>query len=359
MDTERGASRVAQLDAVRGIAILLVLVNHYFQWTWGMFSGRSGVILFFILSGYLITGILLRWRARIESGEAVPWTALKSFYLRRSSRIFPAFYLVLGCAFVLGVPDVRQYFAWHAAYLSNLLFALRGDWLPYTAHLWSLAVEEQFYLVWPLLIWRSPRRWLLPLIAASIALAPAFRLLVPAVGLQPLAAEVLPFGVTDALGIGALLACMRAPEYAPSSRAIRRIVVTASAAGFAIYWLLFATGTAHFLWETLLALAFSAVALAAIEERHDGPWRALTWRPLVALGRISYGVYLIHLPITYVLWRATTLVLPPGTRLPLWVLVPLWSASTIALAALSWRYFEQPILRKARSVTQSHSVRPA
>ena len=347
MRGDHRTDRVLQLDSVRGVAIVAVLAHHYFQWSWGMFSGRSGVILFFILSGYFITGILLRWRSGIESGEVAPGTALRLFYLRRALRIFPAYYLVLTCAAALGVPDVREYFGWHAAYLSNVLFALRGDWLPNTAHFWSLAVEEQFYLVWPLIVWWTPRRWLIPLIAACIGLAPLSRLALLEAGFPPIAGLVMPFCVTDALGLGALLACMRAPEFARQSGAIRSFVIGAAASGFILYWLCFATGSALVLWETFLAFALGAVVLCGIEGRVGGIGRLLSVEPLARLGRISYGVYLIHLPITHVTWRLASWLLPAGVGLPKWILIPAWAAGTIALAALSWRYFEQPILAKA------------
>jgi len=95
---------------------------------------------------------LLSWR-----GQPLA-VALKTFYARRALRIFPLFYFVLAAAAVLNIGPVRDTFAWHATYLSNIYFYLRGDWHGSVSHLWSLAVEEQFYLVWPLLILCAPER---------------------------------------------------------------------------------------------------------------------------------------------------------------------------------------------------------
>jgi len=95
---------------------------------------------------------LLSWRVRPLA------VALKTFYARRALRIFPLFYFVLAAAAVLNIGPVRDTFAWHATYLSNIYFYLRGDWHGSVSHLWSLAVEEQFYLVWPLLILCAPER---------------------------------------------------------------------------------------------------------------------------------------------------------------------------------------------------------
>src|SRR6187402_354046 len=154
-----------------------------------------GVRLCFVISGFLITGILLSWRNQPLG------LALKTFYRRRALRIFPLFYFVLAAAAVLNIGPVRDTLVWHVSYLSNFYFYLRGDWHGSVSHLWSLAVEEQFYLVWPWLLLCAPARWLRPAIVAMIAVAPVSRLLFP----HPMD-SVLPTSCLDSLGLGALLA---------------------------------------------------------------------------------------------------------------------------------------------------------
>ena len=164
----------------------------------------AGVHLFYVLSGFLITGILLDVRERADRVAG-----LKAFYIRRALRIFPAFYLTLALAWIADVPPVRETFWWHALYLSNVQIVVSGEWPGAISHFWSLAVEEQFYLLWPWLIVWVPRRWLVPAIVAAIAVAPLFRLWLAMIGYRETMLGVLTPGWLDSLGVGALLALMR------------------------------------------------------------------------------------------------------------------------------------------------------
>src|SRR5258707_12985436 len=132
----------------------------------------------FVLSGYLITGILLRCRRSIEAGQSDVATALRRFYIRRFLRIFPPYYALLALMFMANFPGVRNTLWWHAGYASNFLFALQGSWTPWvTSHFWSLAVEEQFYVVWPFLILLVPRSRLVAVVISSTVSSPLFRLI--------------------------------------------------------------------------------------------------------------------------------------------------------------------------------------
>jgi peptidoglycan/LPS O-acetylase OafA/YrhL len=134
-----------RLDGVRALAVGGVLVTH-FMWflepIQTMELGRTGVRLFFVLSGFLITRILLDYRSRMSVGEAA-----RHFYWRRFLRLAPPFYLAVTVALILNLANMREDWPWHVFYLSNFLLAARGSVEP-VGHLWSLAVEEQFYLVW-------------------------------------------------------------------------------------------------------------------------------------------------------------------------------------------------------------------
>jgi len=116
-------------------------------------------------------------------------------------------------AWLVGLPEVRDSLLWHLAYATNIYFVHIGDWHGSVSHLWSLAVEEQFYLVWPFAIVLTPRRLLLPMLTGVIALAPAFRYYGALTGLHWLAWFVLPFANCDALGLGALLAYASAARW--------------------------------------------------------------------------------------------------------------------------------------------------
>ena len=159
-----------QLDSLRTIAVFGVMLHHFWpeaEIRAGLTFGFLGVQLFFVLSGFLITGILLRGR---EVAHRTQQSARKSFglfYARRFLRIFPLFYATLAVAWWVGLPEVRDSVFWHLAYASNIYFVHIGDWHGSISHLWSLAVEEQFYLVWPFIILLTPRRFLLPVYGPS------------------------------------------------------------------------------------------------------------------------------------------------------------------------------------------------
>ena len=134
------------------------------------------------------------------------WPAIGRFYLRRGLRLIPAFVLVLGLAVWADVPLARDTWPWHASYLSNLFIAREGQWQGHLSHFWSLAVEEQFYLVWPWLVVVTPARWLGAIVGGAILLGPLARLLAAAYGLPEPFWALVPGGSADSLGVGAWLA---------------------------------------------------------------------------------------------------------------------------------------------------------
>src|SRR5438046_1997723 len=202
---------MVQLDALRAFAVLAVLVNHLSPTTSKIFAlakliglGGLGVRLFFVLSGFLITGILLRSKSYCEKDGVPVLYELRQFYIRRFLRIIPLFYLVIGLAAALNLPWVRQTFLWHVAFLTNFYIFLHG-WKGLTIHFWSLAVEEQFYLAWPWVILLVSKRRLLAAILVMIAVGPAFRLFIGLCTSSD-ATPIFPLSCLDTLGLGALLA---------------------------------------------------------------------------------------------------------------------------------------------------------
>jgi len=132
-----------EIDGLRALAAICVLIGHLYSLEFGL--AGSGVRLFFCISGYLITHILLSAHASGGTGQI-----LRAFFVRRVLRIFPPYYLALGIALALNAYDIRDTALWHLTFTTNIMLALRGEWEPIiTGHLWSLAVEEQFYLLWP------------------------------------------------------------------------------------------------------------------------------------------------------------------------------------------------------------------
>src|ERR1700751_1592145 len=204
--------RNGQLDSLRALSVTGVLIDHF--WPTRILDfvdlGHIGVCLFFVLSGYLITGILLRFRSSIEGGRSDVATALRRFYIRRFLRIFPPYYALLTLMVVTKFPDVRNTLWWHAGYASNFLFALQGSWTPWvTSHFWSLSVEEQFYLVWPFLILLIPRSRLVAVVIAIIVSSPLFRLIALLAGTNDVTLYVATPASLDALGPGIAAGALR------------------------------------------------------------------------------------------------------------------------------------------------------
>ena len=308
-----------------------------------------GVQLFFVLSGFLITGILLKDRERTaqQSGGAV----LGSFYRRRFLRIFPAYYFALLIAWIAGNSDVRQDMVWHATYTSNFLTALKGDWLGSASHFWTLAVEQQFYLFWPVCIFFIGKKFIPFLIAAMVLCGPLFRLSGFVWGMNEIAIFTLPFSSWDSLGMGALLAWVQhKPWLREKTMKIGFGFFVAAAIwgglGLKRYFM-----QADIVWmETLRAGAFCWLVGRAAMGFAGWKGRVLEMKPLLYLGKISYGMYVYHLFVPLFLRTVFDFygwVYPESAA----VSFVLCSLMTLAAAAASWHWLEKPILSlKSRRV---------
>jgi peptidoglycan/LPS O-acetylase OafA/YrhL len=334
--------RLPQLDGLRAVAVTSVMAFHFIPAVDRIAPlGSIGVRLFFVLSGFLITRILLP-STRIQSAVDGPntrsaqglWAALRTFYIRRALRIFPLFYLVLALAALINIGPVRDTIGWHVSYLTNAYLFNRGAWHGSISHLWSLAVEEQFYLVWPCLVLLLPERRLPAVIAMMIVAAPLSRLAIGGA-----MSSVLPTSCLDSLGTGALLAL-------PSTR--RPMM----AAGFLIGVPLLAVslalryaGYAGIALEVALDFGVSLSAAWLVGRAATGfggfAGSVLTARPIAYAGTISYGLYLYHGFMPYVLGRYVDgfVTMSWATR------AMLLTTSTIVVASVSWRFFEAPILK--------------
>ena len=362
--------RLPALDGVRGIAILLVLAYHA-NW---IGSGWIGVQWFFVLSGFLITRLLLG----MERGQG-RWRAWWHFVGRRALRIFPVYYAFLGAvllAATLGLlprGPVFEQAPWVASYTYNWLSA--GADLERTRafdHLWSLAIEEQFYLLWPLLVLGLSRRGLWIACGLLVAAGPLLRGIIagwwPLLGWGESGAVAAAFATSshlDAFALGALLNALRV------NRRWRGRLPALSVAGlFALWaagallhgldieprqrfgaWLTLGFPNAmadhdQYLWGyTAINAAGALLLLCAL---HAPPrWLAARW--LAWIGTISYGIYLFHYPLAHAMapwvYRIHDLTgLGYSACLALWT--PLYLAVVFALSAASYHGFERVFLRR-------------
>ena len=363
---------IPALDGLRGIAIILVLLHHltYLRPTAGIgavvgdviFFFWTGVDLFFVLSGFLITGILLDTR----EGDGY----FKNFYARRFLRIFPLYYLVLFIAFVVlpQFPAVHQVIVaqdvsvdlppqWpYWFFLTNFSIAERGWVHGWVDVAWSLAIEEQFYLIWPMVIWLCRPR-LVAWLCTGIFIAEVFaRSFARANDVEVLPIYVITWFRVDGLVIGALLAVALRKGIMPALDRLAPYAAVSAVVGLVIVVIM---GGHTWWWNrrmqqfgySLIALLAASMLVAAISRPAASLWpRMLSAGWLRAFGKYSYCLYLIHLPV---MRAVRAYVFNPeesaGVTMAPWMgqvlFYPAVIAPAVAVAWLSWRYFEAPILR--------------
>jgi len=334
--------RIPQLDGLRGIAILMVFLYHALQvpvfW--------SGVDLFFVLSGYLITGILLGLKEK-QSDPAIGLHLSRSFYIRRACRILPPFIAFLGMVTLFfHVPWARLWY-WYAFFDANLASATHHDSVRAMVPLWSLAVEEQFYFVWPWVVLAASQKTLKRIALGLVLTAPVLRAIcTPAFSSQWPIYALTPFRM-DTLACGALIALLVRSDMGWIDRNHYRAAWFTCAAG-AIFMMLSALHTFRWtanriLFNTLgysLIVAIFGGTLVFVLGSEEGLVRSiLSARPLRYLGLISYTFYLYHWGVLILLEQRTHIS---------FLVYPLGFVITGAMAAISWRFFETPILRMSR-----------
>lgn len=330
-----------QLDGIRGVAIAIVLVGHLLSLNIGFGFEKLGplppigVDLFFVLSGFLITNNLLQARSKDHF--------FKNFYARRALRIAPLYFALL--IFVFGIANHRltalsfsaQKVHWQvfALYLQNLYYRQASELGPLClAVTWSLAVEEQFYMVWPLLVSKLTIRNLSAFAFGVVLVAPIARVIVPAFGYDP---YINPICRMDAMAMGALFSLWRSAAN-PSARKIKRRALYLFAAGATGEIICHFLGLTHVMSKSFVALMFTAILALSLAWEPVG--RVLSIAPLRLTGKVSYCLYLAHPVIgalVYHKMKGSSLANSASRSFLIIVL-------SYLVAWLSWRFFEAPIL---------------
>lgn len=346
---------IDQLDGLRAIAILLVLLVHsglcyivnsappVSVWQDIVVNGRSGVDLFFVLSGFLITGILLDTRDRSDY--------FPRFYWRRALRIWPVFYAFLLAAVLVnpgvfsGV-GVRPFALYYRNFLPN-----DNTSAVYFGQFWSLCVEEQFYLVWPLILYFWPKRLRLPLVGMLMVTALVLRFALLRHGVSTFLVYRLPFCRMDSLAAGAGIAMLIREQV--SSRVRRTIFWSAIVAAIAIQIYVGRVGWPHnnhrfyTVGITAYALFFGGiVGLAVTAVRRTAMTSFLSAKFFRSIAIRSYAMYLFHLVPLHlsVLFFRRIQDYPQQKWTGICAFVVI-SGFAYGLAWLSWKFLEEPMLR--------------
>jgi peptidoglycan/LPS O-acetylase OafA/YrhL len=362
--------RIPALDGIRGLAISLVLWWHVISFTLGGLDSNhhpllasilkfsrfawSGVDLFFVLSGFLIGGILL--------DEVTSPSYFSTFYIRRAYRIVPLYLLVLSATLLttahsgirrMGVLGYVTEFAYYLFFVQNIRMVATGSFgdmgLDVT---WSLAVEEQFYLTLPALVRFTPRRILWRVLVVAVLSAPVLRILVTHfLHGNTLAAYVLMPCRADALCMGVLIALAVRDRTTWETIVARRkyLYMALALVSFVGLWMLlgkFQPGSMQMLGleYSLLATIYSLLLLTTLIAPFFS--KVFSFPPLRFMGTIAYGLYLFHSLVALV-FRVVFLRLYPGSSGVLRFLVLcLAMAATVAIAAASWKFFEKPLVKR-------------
>ena len=297
--------RIPGLDVLRAFAVFFVLIEHFGVWfdhtsPSGKIirdviipDGSFGVDLFFVLSGFLITSILLNSRNtpnKTRSG------IIKNFFVRRALRIFPIYYLLLIVLFIINYPDVRSNIGYFATYTSNILSWRTNTWNHFS-HTWTLAVEEQFYLLWPWLIIFINEKYLKFVLFFAVAVGIISTYI--AINVQHHFGSLLVFNCFDGFGIGGIYAWIRQKDDRTARfNSILKII----GIPVLIYYTYIKVGLAYnwyvpgiFLIKTIYSLVALCIINLVVNNKSD---RANSYllnnRPLNYIGRMSYGIYLYH-----------------------------------------------------------------
>jgi len=344
-------SYIVQLDGLRFFAIFMVMIAHWAQWQFNHpvingFPFTHGVTLFFVLSGFLITDILLKNKIKYEDSYQPKKYLLKSFYIRRFLRIFPIYYLTIFLLYFIKYQNTQDIFPWLVTYTSNIYQSIHNIGVGDFNHFWSLAVEEQFYLIWPWLMIFTPNKHIAKVIIFTIILSIASKLYITIYVQKWMANSYFTLSCMNSLGLGALLAYWAIYKknildfFLKSYWVLGSIVLY-----FAIhYFSLFKQ------WDWYIVILdefiFSIMAAIIINYASKNKFKhifkyILENKFIVYCGKISYGLYVYHLFIPALFWFIAPYIgLNVTNKYTLFVF---YFGLTFVIAHLSWKIIESPI----------------
>lgn len=342
-----------QLDGLRAIAVIGVMIAHWLETKIQIdllknIPYGSGVTLFFVLSGFLITKIIIGFKEKNKALGKSNFHSVKAFYVRRSLRIFPIYYLTIFLAFIYGIKGVSELWPWLVTYTTNIYMVLNGKYVGTFTHFWSLAVEEQFYLFWVFVVIYIPKKHLRKTILITIALS-LLLLYYFKFHTQYWLAEILVICSMHTLGIGALIAYYVKYDNLKINNLNLSNIKTLLLFLFVFYVIVFIYRKPDDLYllfkhfkNPILTLIYGIVVLIAIKDGFKGIVKhILENKIMVYIGRISYGLYIYHLFMMPIYFRVIHKYFKIDAS-PIGYFF-IYLALNIVISSISWYLIEKPI----------------
>lgn len=346
-----------ELDGLRCLAVATVMVTH-FSPTVSRFAdwGNIGVRLFFVLSGFLITTLLLRSRDQVDAGKTTRKAALDRFFTRRIMRLWPVYFLCLILAYAFHVSGTYTSIWWHALFATNHYVFANRDWPTLLSHFWTLAVEQQFYVIWPVVLLWIPLRAVPPLLLGVALAGPLSRAFLLFTGAStPEYVGVLLPCCLDFFGLGGAMAWAlrhQRPGWLPAQ--MERGWVSLAL----VLWLvggivLKCNGRTLPGWAVydgaIQAIGFAALIAFVIQHPENPFCRVLRHSWIVYLGRISYGIYIYHNFVHRIGPAILRRTIGQNYFESETAHVLYLTALTLVIAALSYHVIENPLRRLGRA----------
>jgi peptidoglycan/LPS O-acetylase OafA/YrhL len=342
-----------QLDNLRGIAVLLVIISHWFDKehfiNLYLDNGAIGVTIFFVLSGFLITGILLRSKLRIEQGNETIAKSISVFYIKMALRIFPVYYFLIVLLLIADDKYLLQGLGWHLTYTSNFYFYLYEAFAGGVTVFWSLSVEEQFYLFWPAIIYYTPSKKKPFVFCVGILTAVIFRYFI--ITDTSFLGRLLMPGSFDSFCIGAFIAYA---HFFPESTGYKLLtkyrneVLALSLVFFAGSFLVSIHNNPfhsfkNALYFLLISISFGIWISIIVQGVRGGVLGYVLDNEILRyVGKISYGMYLFHMFIPNFYGIKFSDILEP---FGVYIIFTLRMILLIAISSFSWFLLERPLLR--------------
>jgi peptidoglycan/LPS O-acetylase OafA/YrhL len=373
--TQKEKLYLVQLDGLRFLAVTLVMFDHWLGEKVRLPLGYFGVNLFFVLSGFLITRILIHSKQADDRLRRSHGHSLRQFYIRRSLRIFPVYYLTLFILAIVGFQATRENLVWFLTYTQNFWIIIHHTWFGALDHLWSLAVEEQYYIFFPFLVLFLPLRRLPAILVILVAIAFLVRAYLYATQASWLIQFVFMPTCLDAFGFGGILAYLLVFHREQFSKIVGNtsfLLISLVLYVLDVYLMSTTTPSRNIftdVFDRFFTSLFCFFIIGKSVIGYRGIMKYFLEHPISNyLGRISYGLYLFHnlvfnyyhTPANYITVRAWNRIMrelpflaDTGADLALKFLF--FYGITVAVATVSWFIVEKPFNALKDRFAYSHS----